>query len=70
MSGGRSRKAVLIRKVLAADFPLARRRLLKLKVGRISIHFPEVIMQGWMKDYIIYFADLTMDCLTDFAKKI
>ena len=33
------------------------------------IYIPEVIMQGWMNDYI-YYPDLTMDCLTDYAKNI
>ena len=61
-SGGGSRGADLIRKVLAADLlelrtlpsqkekskEIARRRLLKLKVGCISIPFPKIIMQGWM----------------------
>ena len=83
LSGGGSRKADLIRKVLAADLlqlptlpsqeekskEIARRRLLKLKVGCISIPFPEVILQGWMNDYS-YYPDLTMDCLTDYAKKV
>ena len=83
LSGGGSRKADLIRKGLASDLlplrtlpsqegkskEIARRRLLKLKVGCISIPFPEVIMQGWMNDYI-YYPNLTMDCLTHYAKKV
>ena len=82
LSGGGSKKADLIRKVLAADLlqlptvpsqegkrkEIEDRRLLKLKVGFISIPFPEVIQQGWMKVYV-YFPDLTMDCLNEYAKK-
>ena len=29
---------------------------------------PEDIEQGWMKDFV-YFPDLTMDCIRDYAKK-
>ena len=78
MSGGGSKKADLIRKVLAADLlqlptlpsqegkrkEIEDRRLLKLKVGFISIPFPEVIQQGWMKEYV-YFPYLTMDYLKE-----
>ena len=43
-------------------------RLVKLKVDGITIPFPEDIEQGWMKDFV-YFPDLTMDCIRDYAKK-
>ena len=75
VSGGGSRKADLIRKVLAADLlqlpilqsmeakekEITDRRLVMLKVDCITIPFPEDIEQGWMKDFV-YFPDLTMDC--------
>ena len=44
------------------------RRLVKLKVDGITIPFPEDIERGWMKDFV-YFPDLTMDCIRDYAKK-
>ena len=80
VSGGGGRKADLIRKVLAADLlqlpilpsmeakekEITDRRLVKLKVDGITIPFPEDI--GWMKDFV-YFPDLTMDCIRDYAKK-
>ena len=82
VSGGGGRKADLIRKVLAADLlqlpilpsmeakekEITDRRLVKLKVDGITIPFPEDIEQGWMKDFV-YFPDLTMDCIRDYAKK-
>ena len=82
MSGGGCRKADLIRKVLAADLlqlpilpsmgakekEITDRRLVKLKVDGITIPFSEDIEQGWMKDFV-YFPDLTMDCIRDYAKK-
>ena len=82
VSGGGGRKADLIRKVLAADLlqlpilpsmeakekEITDRRLVKLKVDGITIPFPEDIEQGWMKDFV-YFPNLTMDCIRDYAKK-
>ena len=81
-SGGGGRKADLIRNVFTADLlqlptlssmeakdkEITDRRLVKLKVDGITILFPEDIEQGWMKDFV-YFPDLTMDCLRDYAKK-
>ena len=82
VSGGGGRKADLIRKVLVADLiqlptlssmeskekEITNRRFVKLKVDGITI--PKDIKQGccWMKDFV-YFPDLTMDCLRDYAKK-
>ena len=33
-----------------------------------TIPFPAVIMKDWVKDYI-YFPNLTMDCLEDYARE-
>ena len=82
VSSGGGRKADLIRNVLAADLlqlptlpsmetkdkEITDRSLVKLKVDGIAIPFPEDIEQGWMTDFV-YFPDLTMDCVRDYAKK-
>ena len=82
VSGGGGRKADLIRKVLAADLlqlptlpsmetkikEISDRRRAKLMVDGVIIPFPEDIAEGWMKEFV-YFPDVTMDCLRNYAKK-
>ena len=69
VSGGGSRKADLIKKVIAAELlelailpsiekkseEIADRRVAKLKVDGITIPFPEVLVQGWLDEGICLF---------------
>ena len=47
---------------------IQQRGLTKLKAGGISIPFPELLVNGWMKD-LVYLLDLTKDCLREYAEK-